>query len=157
MDAPLGRATHPSVLEPIEAELRQGEAVVVYAEGLLRVVSPLFDKCAAVLTGERLIVLTQAWPWGFKVRAAESRADCGVVKYKMKFDGSRLMVLEHGEEVRCLYFSRHWQEEADVIKSELAHGAEEFHANVEALRELGSLSGQVLAQPQGRGDEEGPT
>jgi len=131
--------------------------VAVYAEGLLRVVSPLFDKCSVVLTDERLIVLAPGWPWGFKVRGAESRAECAVVKHKMKIDGSRLMVLRHGEEVRCLYFPRHWQKEADRIKSELTDrqgSSDEFHKNVEVLRELGGL-GESVSATSLRQDHEG--
>lgn len=123
-----------------------GEVVIVYAEGLLRVVSPLFDRCAVALTGERLILLAPGWPWGFRVRGTASLAECSIVRHRIKFDGSRLIVLRHGEEVRCLYFSRRWQKEADRIRVELAGGSEGFHTNVEALRELGALSGSA-AEP----------
>ncbi len=99
--------------------LAPGEGVVSYSDALVREDGIVFDKCKVVLTRQRLIIIKHGWPWGYKVDRTLPREDCRVLKEKDRFDGSKLMIIEHPGGVLCLYFGRGAQEEAATIRGEL--------------------------------------
>jgi len=99
--------------------LAPGEGVVVYSDALVRESGIVFDKCKVVLTRQRLIIIKHGWPWGYKVDRTLPRDDCRVLKQKVRFDGSELMIVEHPAGVLCLFFHRGARDEAAAIRGEL--------------------------------------
>lgn len=89
--------------------------MVGFAEALVKVVMQLFNRCALVLTDRRLILMTPSWPRGYKAEGSFPRSSCTILKTKRRFDGSTLIVISHGAGVTCLYLSRPWSSQAEVI------------------------------------------
>jgi len=114
-----GPGEQESVDQAVAQMLQPGETVEVTADALIRVVLQFFHRCRVVLTDRRVMILKQAWPWGYKVNAIYDRAGCGIVKYKQRVDGSQLIIIRHTQDVLCLYFHRRWREQAARIKDAL--------------------------------------
>jgi CheY-like chemotaxis protein len=101
--------------EAVAANLLPGESVEISSEALARVALQFFHRCSVVLTDRRLLVLKPAWPWGYKVDVAVDRLECRLTKHKKKMDGATLLIIEHGDEVECLFFARRWRTQADAL------------------------------------------
>lgn len=101
--------------EVVTESLQDGEQIKDQTDALLKVVSQFYAKCKVVLTDRRLIVLKQAWPWGYKVGETHALPGCTVLRKKERFDGSVLMIVRDREGEFCLYFSRRWREQAGAI------------------------------------------
>ncbi len=144
--------TKASLEGTIQEALEPGERRVAFADVLVRVVLQLFERSALVLTDRRLIVLSPAWPWGYKVDAAMDRAGCRLERYKERFDGSRLMIVRNDDRNLCAYFGRSWQKEADMIRDELRSSERDgsgrgYEAKVSLMEELRGIGGADQAPP----------
>ncbi len=129
--------------------LQPGEQIVAFAEGLMKVVLQLFNKCAVVLTDRRLIMLSPSWPWGYRIDGSLPRSQCAIMNLKRKFDGSSLLILKHPGGVTCLYFSRHWQPQTDLLVAALAPPTEPAYATAtdEGSQETPPLISHLAEEP----------
>jgi hypothetical protein len=106
---------HASLDKAITEALEPGEQVIAFAEALVKVVMQLFNRCAIVLTDRRVILMAPSWPRGYKAEGSFPRSSCVILKTKQRFDGSTLLIIGHGAGVTCLYLSRPWQAQAEII------------------------------------------
>ena len=125
---------HSSLDKAITEALEPGEQVIAFAEALVKVVMQLFNRCAIVLTDRRVILMAPSWPRGYKAEGSFPRSSCVILKTKQRFDGSTLLIIGHGAGVTCLYLSRPWQAQANVIVNALP--AAEATAVSEGIRPI---------------------
>lgn len=138
-------------LDALARSLGDGETLLVYCEGLVRIRLQLFEKCGVALTGERVMIFRPAWPLQFKLADSYPRHACRIVREKVRIDGTRLAILRHPGGVTCLYFPRHWREQADSFCEELAApqpADEDPVVRADALDELRGLSAASPTLPR---------
>lgn len=104
-----------SVEDLIEKTVDPGEQVLFIAKVLRRMTFQLFEKAMVVLTDQRLIVLTPAFPSGWELNQAHANAACSILNTKERFDGSRIVAFSHEDGTLCLYFPRQWRAQAEWI------------------------------------------
>lgn len=103
----------------VAAFLEPGEHVERRSDALMRIAPQFYAKCRLVLTDRRLLVLRQAWPWGYKVSDCYDRNASSVARNKERIDGSRLVWIRHDGQEPCFYFGRRWREEASALSEAL--------------------------------------
>ncbi len=143
----------PSTMDETIAEaLLPGEQVEVSVRGLVKVVLQLFNRCVVVLTDRRLLVFSSPWSRGYKLEEGYARDACAVLSRKVRFDGSRLVVVRARGDTITLHFARSVQSEADAVCAALSAPvdalgqanaealAEESETQLQALEELGGLT-----------------
>jgi CheY-like chemotaxis protein len=102
-------------IEEVVAGEAPGERVVTQADALMRVAGQLYTRCKVVLTEGHVLVLKQAWPWGYRAAVSADIRSCRVAHRGDRFDGTTLLDLETGSGVSSLYFGRRWQKPAAQI------------------------------------------
>ena len=126
-----------SAEEVVVRVLVPGEKVELFVECLRRQKTRLFEKAVIALTNGRLLLVSQAFPWGFELHDDYARTTTWVVNGKERVDGSRLMVLRHNGGTICLYFTRHQRDEAEALLEAVGiapkDGPPPFQANDPAL------------------------
>lgn len=108
-----------AIAEVIAGHLESGEEIEIESDVLLRVAGQFLTRCRLALTDRQLILLKQAWPWGYKVSAVHQRASCSVSGHKERFDGSQLLAIQDGDEKIALYFGRRWSDNATRLREAL--------------------------------------
>lgn len=133
----------PAPRKALVVALEPEETHLAYAEGLVRTHLHIFKNCAFALTEQRLLLFCPVWPVGYGLDAAYDRASCSMSGYKMRLDGSRMFLLDHGKGVRCLYFGRAWRGVADAIYAAVSPQAarEQLFTGWDAMQELAALGG----------------
>lgn len=101
--------------EAISNALRPDEQVVVKFDALLKLASQFHTKCKLLLTDRRLLVLRQAWPWGYKITDDLPLETSDIVGHKERFDGSQTIVVRHGNSQLSFYLGRRAQEQGRAI------------------------------------------
>lgn len=92
-----------------------GELVLFQSKVLRRLTFQLFEKAVVVLTDQRLLIVSGAFPSGHELTQAHLSSQCAVINTKERFDGSRIVAIRHSEGTLCLYFARPWRAQAEWI------------------------------------------
>lgn len=101
--------------DAISAALESSERIEVRADALLKLASQFHTKCKLVLTDQRLLVLRQAWPWGYKVTEDFPIATSTIVGHKERFEGSQTIVLRDKDSEISLHLGRRVQEQGQAM------------------------------------------
>lgn len=117
-----GRGTDgPTKLDDaILAALEPGEQIVARADALLKLAAQFHTKCKLLLTDRRLLVLRQAWPWGYKISDDLPLATSTMAGHRERFDGSQTIVVGHGGSEMSLYLGRRAHDQGRAILEALA-------------------------------------
>jgi hypothetical protein len=112
-----------SIEKSLADSLDTGDRLVAACDAMVRESLGLFEKCRVALSEKRLFVLKggrgeSGWHVSFP------RERCFVVKRKKRFDGSQLVIVQHGSGVTGLYFSRSNRMRAEPILSVMPHAEE---------------------------------
>jgi hypothetical protein len=94
--------------------LDPSDHLVLASDAMVRESLHLFEKCKVALSEQRLFVLRlgrgeQRWHLSYP------RSRCSIIKMKKRFDGSRLVIVGHGNGVTGLYFGRGHAAQAEAI------------------------------------------
>ncbi len=107
--------TRGKIEEVIAAETAPGERVLTQADALLRVAGQFYTRCKVVLTEGHVLVLKQAWPWGYRAVVTSEIPSCRLAQRNDRFDATTLLDVETSSGTSSLYFGRRWQKQVVEI------------------------------------------
>ena len=136
--------TYASVQELMEAVLESGERRVSFAAVMRALAKGESEQVAVVLTEDRLLVASVAWPSDYELTEALDRDVCTVLGHEDRDDGTSRLMIGHPDGMIKLEFAVEWRKEAFVIREALSkRSAQEPLIRPSSEDSLRSALGQV--------------